>query len=289
MKPYLIAVGAGLLSIAPFIAQAQDRTYEVLFALDSSRLDASANQILDQAAQAYDNGETASVMVQGHTDTSASASYNQALSERRAISVRTGLTSRGIPAAVMDVSGVGENDLAIQTGDGVVEQANRRVTIGMTATPEPAPAPVAAPAPAPEPRKRVAFSLAPFGSYNNQTGNDSYFAGANLTASYFVTPNIAASAEQALFYEFEGQDDGFGGRTVIGADFHFDAGGVLPYVGANVGRIYTDGSFGSDWIYGPEIGVKFGVFSMKVAYDIPFDRDWDDGNPALTVGAGFLF
>jgi OOP family OmpA-OmpF porin len=69
--------------------------------------------------------------VVGHTDTSGSPSYNQKLSERRANAVRAALEALGIPEDNIHVSGRGEGELMIETGDGVKEPQNRRATIDM--------------------------------------------------------------------------------------------------------------------------------------------------------------
>ena len=72
------------------------------------------------------------VAIVGHTDTVGSSAYNRDLSARRAASVADELVARGTNVRTLeDVELVsrGENDLAVQTGDGVREQMNRRVEI----------------------------------------------------------------------------------------------------------------------------------------------------------------
>jgi outer membrane protein OmpA-like peptidoglycan-associated protein len=69
------------------------------------------------------------VAVTGHTDTSGSATYNMALSLRRANAVKDALVREGIPAAAIGVTGRGETQLLVQTQDGVKEPQNRRVEI----------------------------------------------------------------------------------------------------------------------------------------------------------------
>ena len=44
-----------------------------------------------------------------------------------------------------------------------------------------------------------------------------------------------------------------------------------------------------DAFAGPEIGFSAGALSAKVAYDIPFNRDLDEGIIATTIGFGFRF
>lgn len=70
---------------------------------------------------------TSPVAVVGHTDTSGSTSYNMALGQRRANSVSTAVTAAG--GAICDAASVGENDLAVPTGDGVREPLNRRAVV----------------------------------------------------------------------------------------------------------------------------------------------------------------
>jgi len=69
------------------------------------------------------------VIVIGHTDRVDTVAYNDALSLKRAERVRELLVDAGIPASAIAVAGRGERELAVQTGDGVAEQRNRRVEI----------------------------------------------------------------------------------------------------------------------------------------------------------------
>jgi outer membrane protein OmpA-like peptidoglycan-associated protein len=48
------------------------------------------------------------IRVEGHTDASGSAEYNQALSERRALTVKNALVQRGVDGARMDTVGYGK-------------------------------------------------------------------------------------------------------------------------------------------------------------------------------------
>jgi len=65
--------------------------------------------------------------VVGHTDTSGSKAYNQALGERRAKATANALTATG--KTVSSVTSDGETNLAVQTGDGKREPLNRRAVI----------------------------------------------------------------------------------------------------------------------------------------------------------------
>ena len=69
------------------------------------------------------------IRVVGHTDSSGAASYNQALSQRRAKDARDELVRQGIQGSRITSEGKGESELAVQTGDGVKEQLNRRTEV----------------------------------------------------------------------------------------------------------------------------------------------------------------
>jgi outer membrane protein OmpA-like peptidoglycan-associated protein len=69
------------------------------------------------------------VIVIGHTDTVAKREYNDALSLRRADTVKRMLVDIGIAEEQIVVQARGERELLIPTGDGVDEPRNRRVEI----------------------------------------------------------------------------------------------------------------------------------------------------------------
>ena len=69
------------------------------------------------------------IRVVGHTDSSGAASYNLGLSQRRAKDARDELVRQGIDGNRITSEGKGESELAVQTGDGVKEQLNRRTEV----------------------------------------------------------------------------------------------------------------------------------------------------------------
>ena len=71
----------------------------------------------------------AEVLVIGHTDRVDTMAFNDALSLKRAESVKRWLVEGGVPADAIAVSGRGERELAVQTADGKAEQVNRRVEV----------------------------------------------------------------------------------------------------------------------------------------------------------------
>lgn len=69
----------------------------VFFELDSSELDASAQQALNANAEILKKYPTWVITIEGHADERGTAEYNLALGERRAMAARTYLVSLGIP------------------------------------------------------------------------------------------------------------------------------------------------------------------------------------------------
>jgi outer membrane protein OmpA-like peptidoglycan-associated protein len=69
------------------------------------------------------------IVISGHTDTSASNAYNEALSLRRSQKVRQDLIDYGVPAENIRISAEGEYRLLVSTPDDTVEVRNRRVEI----------------------------------------------------------------------------------------------------------------------------------------------------------------
>jgi OmpA family protein len=177
-------------------AQAQDGRYVVLFGFDQASLDATAQATVAAAAQEFQRTGSASISVVGHTDTSGNAFYNQGLSEHREQAVADELMRLGVPASAITGEAVGETQPAVQTGDGVAEEQNRRVDIQIAPPPPPPPAPAPAPQvaqpappPPPAPQPRWMFTPGIFYGYNieDEQGTHSHLAGINLSLDYLVT------------------------------------------------------------------------------------------------------
>lgn len=101
----------------------------ITFATNSADLNAAIYPILDKVAQSLTQYDQTMVEVAGHTDSTGSAEYNQALSLRRAQSVSAYLVGRGVRFQRLMVVGDGENHpvASNDTPDG--RQANRRVEL----------------------------------------------------------------------------------------------------------------------------------------------------------------
>lgn len=101
--------------------------YLVFFAWDRAEITPVAATILDQVANDFAEGEVPTLILSGHTDTTGTAEYNMALSERRARAVAAELVARGVPETALEVTWFGETQLRVPTGDNVREPQNRRV------------------------------------------------------------------------------------------------------------------------------------------------------------------
>jgi OmpA-OmpF porin, OOP family len=105
------------------------QTYLVFFDWDRADLTARAREIVAQAAQASSHVQTTTIEVNGYTDLSGTAAYNQRLSVRRAQSVEAELVRDGVAENEISIHGYGESNPLVPTGKGVREPQNRRVEI----------------------------------------------------------------------------------------------------------------------------------------------------------------
>lgn len=105
------------------------RTWMVFCDTDSVALSDQANTTAAAAADVAKSMGTARVTVSGYTDTQGDPAYNQALSVRRANSVKDALVRNGVAPASIAVVGEGEMGQPVPTGDQVKYPSNRRVAI----------------------------------------------------------------------------------------------------------------------------------------------------------------
>ncbi len=105
----------------------------ILFATNSSDLQPAAGENIAKLAMILQKYDDTNILVEGHTDSTGTAEYNQQLSERRAASVATFARSRGVRSDRFTTLGYGEARpvLSNSTADG--RQANRRVEIAIFA------------------------------------------------------------------------------------------------------------------------------------------------------------
>lgn len=100
----------------------------VNFAFDSAEINEESATILTEAALLIKN-RPGTIVLTGHTDSAGTDAYNQKLSERRAQSVRTFLSKKGISADRMVTAGKGESDPEYDNNTDEGRRLNRRVVI----------------------------------------------------------------------------------------------------------------------------------------------------------------
>jgi len=110
------------------VAPSAPRDFTVLFDFDKANLNPMAQDVVINAIAAAKQYQSPVLLI-GHADTSGPAAYNMALSRKRAETVARAFEKSGVPDVRIIVRAVGEEDLAVATGDGVRNPANRRVTI----------------------------------------------------------------------------------------------------------------------------------------------------------------
>lgn len=99
------------------------------FEFDSAKLKGESKSILDNLAQAMNNPRLRDTLfrVEGHTDAKGTASYNQQLSERRAIAVAEYLLTAGVDRPRLSAIGKGHTELLLP--EKPLGMENRRVRI----------------------------------------------------------------------------------------------------------------------------------------------------------------
>lgn len=107
----------------------QEAMYLVFFDFDKSTIGAGGTNVIDAVVNEVQNRNIQTIRVVGHTDTSGPQDYNDRLAVRRANAVKSELIARGIPAGIITTEARGENELLVNTADGVREPANRRAVI----------------------------------------------------------------------------------------------------------------------------------------------------------------
>tara|TARA_R110001592_G_scaffold9049_5_gene48625 strand:- start:98253 stop:100628 length:2376 start_codon:yes stop_codon:yes gene_type:complete len=113
----------------------------VFYNLDESAIRKDAEVSLDKVAELLKSYSFLNVSVRSHTDSRASETYNEALSERRADAVRDYLGQFGIARSRIEAEWFGEKEPANDCGEGVPcpenkHQINRRTELLLLAFPE---------------------------------------------------------------------------------------------------------------------------------------------------------
>ena len=106
---------------------------EVLFDTNSTALRSASRSALQEMADVFERYPDTTIVVEGHADSTGSASYNQRLSERRAYSVGSYLENLGVSRSRVDTAGFGESQPRASNGTASGRQQNRRVEIHVRA------------------------------------------------------------------------------------------------------------------------------------------------------------
>lgn len=101
----------------------------ITFATNSSSVQPEFRPTLDKVADVLDRYNQTYVDVYGHTDSTGSDAYNQALSERRADAVAQYLTMRGVESARLEALGYGKTQPIADNNTVEGRAQNRRVEI----------------------------------------------------------------------------------------------------------------------------------------------------------------
>ena len=102
---------------------------DVLFDTGKADLRPDAREALAKLTGIVLNYPTLHLTIEGHTDSTGSAEYNQTLSEKRADGVRDYLVSQGLDVGSLTAQGLGVNNPVADNGTAAGRQKNRRVEI----------------------------------------------------------------------------------------------------------------------------------------------------------------
>jgi len=102
---------------------------DVLFAVDVARLNPDGMRTAQKLADVLKQNPTRTVLVEGYTDSTGTATHNQDLSERRAGAVRSALQEMGVAGGRVTVRGYGQSNPVASNDTQQSRQLNRRVEI----------------------------------------------------------------------------------------------------------------------------------------------------------------
>jgi outer membrane protein OmpA-like peptidoglycan-associated protein len=104
----------------------------VTFGVDSATIRPEFYSTLDNVSATLNRYPQSYLDIVGHTDSTGSDAYNQALSERRATSVSNHFRSRGVIPGRMAAYGVGETQPVASNATSEGREQNRRVELKIT-------------------------------------------------------------------------------------------------------------------------------------------------------------
>ncbi len=102
---------------------------DVLFGVDMARLNPDGMRTAQKLADVLRQNPNRNVLIEGYTDSTGTAPYNQELSERRAGAVRTALQEMGVATTRVTARGYGQSNPVAANDTAANRQLNRRVEI----------------------------------------------------------------------------------------------------------------------------------------------------------------
>ena len=102
---------------------------EISFDFDSAAIKPAFKPTMHKLAEVLRKYDRNEITIIGHTDATGAESYNQQLSERRAVAVRDQLVTLGVPTSRLRAFGRGELEPRANNGSEAGRQLNRRVEI----------------------------------------------------------------------------------------------------------------------------------------------------------------
>lgn len=102
---------------------------KVLFGFDQDQVSSDSSQYLEHLSRALQSSDLTSIRIDGHTDNTGPASYNKALSRRRADAVADIISAAGMPDENILVRGLGSSKPVADNSTREGRSENRRVSI----------------------------------------------------------------------------------------------------------------------------------------------------------------
>lgn len=128
--------GAEVTRVGEGINVTFDENSGVYFKVDKSQVDGPAAVTLERLAGIFKEYPKSIILVEGHTDSSGSDSYNMSLSKRRAQAVTDYLIAQGIDAGRFTTKWYGEAQPVADNSTADGRAKNRRVELGIIASQE---------------------------------------------------------------------------------------------------------------------------------------------------------
>jgi len=131
------------------------------------------------------------------------------------------------------------------------------------------------------------------GSGTSTDNFDQNTFGAALGIGYYLTKNVIVGGRQFINFQVNDVDD-WEGSTFVFADYQFDFGRWQPFIGLSFGGNYGKEPIEEDFLWGPEVGLKYYVNESAfafgaAAYQLKVTDCCDDGLTNYVIGFGINF